>query len=216
MIVAAAALLVSCHDREYEHIEADRVVGSWGVTNRTRTFGQDDSLYYLINPVGNVFDTIYFNGDYTDSYYQSDSTRVMLRYTTDDSIVFSLARHYFVETNPNTLVMEVSKKTDGHKKKSRHEADSLKCRLTLVKDTHNDNIFRSGPDRDFTRMLKDGGILHFTATNGAAPSAPPGSQNYVFTLDADGFEKALSMADSLNRKPRKHTDENKKLNSNKK
>lgn len=179
----------SCDNKKFEECPKDNIIGSWGVTKYTDAFGEFDSLFYLINPVRNVSDSLYFNGNYTDSYYHADSTRVTLRYTLSDSIIFYIDRMYAVQTNPPVMIMEVLSQKDS----TLHS-----CELKLKRDTDNDRIFRCGPDSMFRRLLLDGDILKFTATNGPATSEPEGSQNYEFFLDVTGFSRAISLADSLN------------------
>lgn len=188
----AAALLASCSTRDYEECAADRVIGEWGVVNKTHAFGEFDSLYYIVNPIGNVRDTVYYNGNYTDSYYHSDPVRIMLRYTVGDSIEFNFDRLYVTETNPRHMVMMVQ--ADG---------DSLhrECVLYLNKDADNDNLYKGTSDTLFTAMLREGKPLSIQATNGPSTSEPQGSQNYEFRLYPEGFEKALKMAEGLNPRP---------------
>lgn len=185
-----AATFQGCDTKKYEDCPSEDIIADWGVTFSTHAFGGDDSIYYLINPIGNVADSLYFNGNYTDSYYHSDSTRVMLRYTTSDSIVFHIDRMYSVQTNPPNIVMKV--------KTEERDSDRLECELRLIKDDDSDKIYRCGPDSAFKRLLKKGTLLRFSATNGPSTSEPSGSQNYEFILNAAGFEKAFRLADSLN------------------
>lgn len=188
-LLLAAPVFQSCNNKKYETCPPQDRVASWGVTRLTDAFGEYDSLYYIINPLGNVNDSLYFNGNYTDSYYHSDSTRVMLRYTTSDSIVFHIDRMYAVQTNPSNLLMTV---------KSVKDSTILSCELHLTKDNDNDNIYRCGPDSMFRKLLSDGDIIKFTATNTSSAAEPIGSQNYEFFIDATGFNRALALADSLN------------------
>ena len=190
LMCAVASSFQACDTKHYEDCPASRIIGSWGITNSTHAFGEYDSLYYIINPIVNVMDSIYFNGNYTDSYYHSDSTRVMLRYTVTDSIVFHFERMYAVQINPPVLLVRV---------KAEQDTTHAKCELKLKKDANSDRIYRCGPDSAFKNLLIKGGMLHFTATNGPSTSETLGSQNYEFVLNASGFKKALQMADSLNR-----------------
>lgn len=186
--------LASCSNQRYETVPKDRIFGGWGVTNDTRTFGMTDSLYYLITPVRNVHDSIYFNGNYTDSYYDADSTRVTLRFTTSDSIIFAIERRYAVQVNPRHLVMTLE---------CRRDTVTDTCTLRLARDASNGDIFSCGPDSLFTAMLAKGGEIHGRATNAGSQGEPQGSQNYEFLLEADGFRKAMLLADSLNVRIRK-------------
>lgn len=189
LLPALVAVMISCADKQYEECPSDRIVDAWGVTNSTHAFGEYDSLYYIINPLGNVMDSLYYNGNYTDSYYHSDSTRVMLKYTTQDSIIFRIDRMYAVEINPTLLVMTV---------KAEKDTTDLKCTLLLKKDSNSDNIYTCGPDSLFKRILQSEGKIRFYATNSNSSAEPQGSQNYDFFIYAAGFQKALNMADSLN------------------
>ena len=188
-MILAGSILVSCQGNRYETIKSGRIIGAWGVTNETNAFGEYDSLYYIISPVRNISDSIYFNGNYTDSYYESDSTRVTMRYTTSDSIEFCIDRRYTVEVNPKYLVLYAKAERDTNKNE---------CTLLLQKDANNGNIFRCGPDKDLTKLLAMETLLHFQGTNASSNGEPQGGQNYEFTLDSHGFKKAIALADSLN------------------
>ena len=217
MIPLLAGVLISCDTKLYEDCPADRIVGDWGVVNKTRTFGEYDSLYYVINPIANVNDSIYYNGNYTDSYYNSDPMRVTLRFTTGDSIYFCLDRQYATETNPQHLVMTVrekiletadkdskreEKKEEGKpKSREKHEApknDVRECLLHLIRNVDEGNLYSCAPDSLFKEMLKSGNELLVTATNSNSSSEPQGSQNYEFRIFTSGFSRALAFADSLN------------------
>ena len=189
--LAGGMLFTSCRDQRYETVDKDRIFDSWGVSNDTYTFGEFDSLYYAFNPIRNINDSIYYNGNYTDSYYDADSTRVTLRYTTADSIVFNIDRMYSVEVNPRFLI--VTAKAEG-------DTASKPCTLRLVRDVKNGKIYKSGPDREFARLLATGTTLQFLGTNASSTWEPQGDQNYEFILDAEGFRKAIELADSLNLK----------------
>ncbi|MCH5213983.1 MAG: hypothetical protein J1E97_02220 [Muribaculaceae bacterium] len=184
---ALVALLWSCEPRRYETCSQDRIVGDWAVVNTTHDFGEFDSTYYLINPIADVLDTIYFNGNYTDSYYSEDSTRVTLRYTADDSIQFCIQRRYAVEVNPKHLLMTI-----------RAEGKDT-CELRMLRDNANWNVFKCGPDSAFNRLLRSSERIQCTATNTTSSWESAGSQHYEFELFTAGFERALAMADSLNR-----------------
>lgn len=218
-MIAAGALFTSCRDQRYETISPDRIVGAWGVTDDTHAFGQYDSLFYIISPVRNINDSIYYNGNYTDSYYEADSTRVTLRYATSDSIEFYIDRMYAVEVNPKFMLLtatvegpdDVHKtKKDRDDKKTEKEAEEVKeirhCTLLLKRDNSNGNIFRSGPNEEFAAMLALENVIRFTGTNANSQGVVQGGQNYEFLIDAYGFHRAILMADSLNalHKPEAH------------
>ena len=190
-MIPAVAALQGCDKEFYETCPQDRIFGDWGVVNHTHTFGEFDSLYYVVNPIGNITDSVYYNGNYTDSYYHSDPVRAMLRYTADDSIQFDLHRLYATETNPRNIIMLV-----------RDETDSLHSEtvLYLRRKENDENLYSTGPDSLFKKQLLSGHELKITATNGTSSSEPQGSQNYEFPLYTAGFDKALHMADSLNSK----------------
>lgn len=189
MILAGGVALSSCGNQRYEEVSQDRIFASWGVTNSTHTFGEFDSLFYLINPVRNINDSIYYNGNYTDSYYDADSTRVTLRYTTGDSIYFNIDRMYAVEVNPKFLVIYG---------KALGDTTATKCTLLLRRDEKNGNLYKAGPDAVFTSLLATETTLHFTGTNASASGEPQGGQSYEFVLDGQGFKKAITLADTLN------------------
>lgn len=187
-----AACMQSCDTKMYEDCPPGHIVGEWGVVDHTRTFGEYDSLYYVVNPIANINDSVYYNGNYTDSYYHSDPVRVMLRYTLEDSIFFNLDRQYATITNPRNIIMTV---TDSVSKTDR----GSRCILHMRRGENDENLYRSGPDSLFREMLLSGRELRVMATNGPSSSEPAGSQNYEFVLYSDGFGKALAMADSLNK-----------------
>lgn len=190
-LLCGAALLLTgaCNSKQYEQLEDGNLFGSWGVTDKTHAFGGDNGRYYLINPAGNVTDTVYYNGNYSDSYYHIDSTRVTLKYTTSDSIIFRLDRMYAVQKNPHRLIMDCQALGD---------TSMAQCRLLLEKDKDNDVIFRTGPNAKFREMLSREMTVYVRATNGPSTSEPEGSQNYQFTIYTDGFNDAMARADSLN------------------
>lgn len=192
LVMAGVPALVfqACEGKFYEDCPPDRIIGDWGVVDHTKTFGEYDSLYYVVNPIGNINDSVYYNGNYTDSYYRSDPVRVMLRYTLSDSIQFNLDRLYTTETNPHHVIMIVEDASDSLHKE---------CVLHLTREENTENLYKTGADSLFKKMLLGCKELKIRATNGSSSSEPEGSQNYEFTLYASGFAKALSMADSLNR-----------------
>lgn len=205
-------ILAACSDKQYEKCPPDHIFNDWGVSDNTHTFGEFDSLYYIFNPYGNLEDSLYYNGDYTDSYYSSDSTRFMLRYTTEDSIMFYIDRRYSVEVNPKRLLMTIKAVGDTT------EDVSI---LTLERDPDNHMIFSCGPDSMFKLLLSKEMKIKGIATNAGSSSNPAGSQNYEFELDTKGFLKAFELADSLNRmktsgKISKDSIDNKKVHKNRK
>lgn len=186
---AFVLLLWACNPKQYDDYQEKDVFGSWAVIKSSKTFGITDSLNFLINPVTTVLDSIYYNGNYTDSYFHLDSTRVMLRYTTCDSIYFHLDRMYSVEINPSRIVMTLTAQEDTLKRRSV---------LHLTKSSGSDKIYYCGPDSTFRNLLESGKLLHGYATNDSSTSQPPGSQNYEFILPTAEFGSAFFRADSLN------------------
>lgn len=195
VLIVLVFLLQSCNDRQYEYCPSNRRIGDWGVVDHTHTFGEYDSLYYLVNPIGNVNDTVFYNGNYTDSYYHSDPVRVMLQYTLSDSIRFSLERLYLTQTNPMHIVMTFYRDSLKDKKVEKVK----ECTLHLSRKENNDNLYYAGPDSLFKELLRKDLPLYVMATNTNSSSEPQGSQNYEFTLYPAGFDQALQMADSLNK-----------------
>lgn len=185
-----AAILISCSTKRYEDCPPSHIIDDWGVTNNTMAFGEYDSLYYLFNPIGNILDSIYFNGNYTDSYYHADSTRVMLRYTTADSIIFRFDRMYAVETNPERLILLIHADRDTL---------ARECVLHMKRVANTEGTYTAGPDSLFREMLRSGHKLRGRATNGPSSAEPEGSQNYEFVIYTRGFKRAMHLADSLNR-----------------
>ena len=199
LIPALAAVLMACDTKMYEDCPQDHRIANWGVVNDTHTFGEYDSIYYIVNPIGNVNDSVYYNGDYTDSYYESDPLRVMLRYTLEDSIQFNLDRLYTTETNPTSIIMIVAEKEDTVKSRQ----PEMECVLHLRRNDTNSNLYSTGPDSLFKEMLLSGKTLKISATNGKSASESQGSQNYEFTIAAKGFKEAMELADSLTKLQKK-------------
>lgn len=196
-----------CDVKFYDSCPADHIAGNWGVIDKSRIFGEYDSLYYLVNPIGNVSDTVYYNGNYTDSYYHSDPMRAMVRFTAQDSIQFCLERLYQTQTNPRNIVMTIREEGTGGK--SDHK--TRECVLHLRREETQENLYKTRPDSLFKEMLASERTLRITATNGISSSEPSGSQNYEFTLVTKGFGRALEIADSLNalrHKPKAKEDDN--------
>lgn len=189
LIPLAGAILISCSSGRYEESNIREAFFDWGVANNTTLFEEYDSLYYIINPIGNVFDSLYYNGNYTDSYYRQDSTRVTFAYTSQDSIKFYIDRMYAVQTNPPHLLLTAFIPGD---------TAVSKCTLLLDKAPNNDNLFLAGPDSAFTHLLQQEQIIKFAATNASSASEPQGSQNYEFTLNTIGYMQAINQASSLN------------------
>lgn len=201
-IPALLALMTACNSRNYPEVNAKLVVGDWGVVNNSKAFGQFDSLYYLINPIANLADSIYYNGNYTDSYYRADSMRVMLRYTSQDSIIFCIDRMYAVQTNPNQLLLTLTASGDSL---------TRECSIVLSRDPKNGDIYTCGPDSSFRDLLLLGIPLEGYATNTGTGAESAGTQNYMFRLDTRGFDRALSLADSLNHMPKSPVEKEKKF-----
>lgn len=192
LLPLATALLVSCSSNRFEENNIRDAFFDWGVANNTTLFGEYDSLYYLINPIGNVSDSMYYNGNYTDSYYHADSLRVSMAYTTDDSVKFYIDRMYAVQTNPPYLLLTVF--TQG-------DTTNFQSKMRLDKVANDGNLFVCKAAPDFRRMLETEGLLYFSATNCSSASEPQGSQNYEFRLNSIGFMQALSQAIALNPSP---------------
>ena len=186
-----AFLAGGCNSKQFLECDPKHIIEDWGVTNSTDIFGMVDSIYYLINPAANYQDSLYYNANYTDSYYHSDSTRVTLRYTLQDSINFCFDRLYAVESNPDRLIVVVA--AEGR-------PDLAESVLHMKKVYNSDLLYRCGPDSLFKELLKSGMTLRGAATNGASTSEPQGSQNYEFAIDTKGFDKAFALADSLSRR----------------
>lgn len=189
VLPAVAALLVGCNSRQYPSVNPKHVVFDWGITDDTQMFLEYDSLYYLLNPAGRVLDYLYYNGNYTDSYYHADSTRVTIGYTVTDSIFFCMDRLYAVQTNPDILIMTL---------RADRDSVSKECRLYLKRDLDMEDIYRCGPDSLLKAMLMEGGMIYGHATNAASGSEPVGSQDYTFVINARGFDQAMEMARDLN------------------
>lgn len=193
----ALAVLTACSGREYENCPADHREELWGVVNHTDRFGSFDSIYYLVNPIGNLFDSLYYNANYTDSYFHSDSTRIMMAIGPEDSIQFNIDRLYYVQTNPDELIAEVRVEGDTVK--------TPKCKLRLLKVYNTDRQYIAEWDTTFINLLQEEKTLKIYATNGPTSSEPLGSQNYMFKIYCQGYNKAKALCDSLNLKAKKDT-----------
>lgn len=188
-IPVMVALLTACNTRIYDDRNAELVYFDWGVANDTRTFGVHDSLYYLMNPIGNFADSLYYNGNYTDTYYRADSLRVTLGYTTADSIFMNFDRMYATQANPMEMIVTMKEVSD---------TTARACTLRMKRSLNDGNIYSCGPDSTFTQLLTSGVLMKGTATNAATESEPEGSQNYEFELNAIGFLEAITQARGLN------------------
>lgn len=184
-----ASLLTGCGERKFEKCPADHMFNDWGVVNDSRAFGVlPDSSYYIINPVRNVSDSLYYNADYTDSYFHSDSTRIVMQYLPHDSIKFYIDRMYAVEVNPKEMTAKVM-----------WESDTVEdCYLKLRKEGNTDQHFSVVTNPLFRKLLSSGQTLKIRIAN--SPDAIPNanSQNYDYVLYTAGFKDAFILCDSLN------------------
>lgn len=193
LILAAPLLLAlatACTTRIYDDCAPDHKFGAWGIINHSDLFGADDSIYFLVNPIDNVNDSIYFNGNYTDTYFRADSTRYTLAYGPGDSLRLYIQRMYAVEVNPPQLVAEVRVIGDTVK--------TPRCTLNLTRVGSAEEMYVIQPDTTFLSLLKLGKPMAFRAWNGPGSSASEGSQFYTWTLYTTGFADALRFRDILN------------------
>lgn len=200
LILAAAALLVEamatgCGSRQYDDCEDSRRVGSWGVVSKSMDFGGNDSIYFLVNPIRNYNDSIYFNGNYNDTYFREDSTRVSMAIGPSDSLRFYIRRMYAVQVNPPEIIARVKAVGDT--------AKDDRCTLRLKRIGKMDNLYLADYDSTFLSLVREGRILHFTAVNGPLSTASEGSQNYTWILDMKDFTRAVALRDNLNDSIRK-------------
>lgn len=193
------ALTVACSTRQFDDCPEGRRFGLWGVVNHTNEFGgSKDSLYYIINPIGFINDSLYFNANYTDSYYKADSTRITFSYGPGDSLMFYIDRMYAVQVNPETIIAKVRLKEDP---------DSIiRTTLKLTRTGKTEDLYLADRDSIFISLLKLEKPLFIKATNGPSTSNPEGSQNYTYILYPEGFNKALQMRDDLNPHPVEKSD----------
>ena len=193
------ALTVACSTRQFDDCPEGRRFGLWGVVNHTNEFGSSkDSLYYIINPIGFINDSLYFNANYTDSYYKADSTRITFSYGPGDSLMFYIDRMYAVQVNPQTIIAKVRLKEDP---------DSIiRTTLKLTRTGKTEDLYLADRDSAFISLLKLEKPLFIKATNGPSTSNPEGSQNYTYILYTEGFNKALQMRDDLNPHPVEKSD----------
>lgn len=191
-MIGAAVMLAACDTRLMENCPPDQRFGEWGVLNKSVTFGIEDSTYFIINPVGEVYDSLFYNADYTDSYYKSDSTRITLLYTLNDTVKLNVDRLYAVETNPNELYMQI--KAIGDTTRLRP------CEFKFIKKESTDKIYyMTEGKKELTEFLLTGLPLKIFATNfPRSYEENPNSQNYSMIFYTEGFEEALRLCYELN------------------
>lgn len=193
-LFAFLPLLTACSSRQLDNIESENLFDDWGVTSSSYLFGSTpEKKYYIINPTGMVADSLYFNANYTDSYFAADSTRIVMQYIPDDSIYFHLDRLYAVEVNPMRLIARVVAEGDT--------AKDSRCELELTKIGNGDCLFGCWQDTLFTKILKLEKILDIHITNTPQESKSEGTQNYRYKLYCNGFNKALARCVDLNAPP---------------
>lgn len=192
---AVTALLAACTTRQYDACPPDRQFGLWGVINKSNDFGCYDSIYFVVNPIGVINDSLYFNANYTDSYYRADSTRISFACGRSDTMFFFFDRMYSVQVNPEDMIMKV--RVDGDTAKAPSHT------LFLKRTGDSEKLYGARYDSTFINLLRLEKPLHILATNGPTSSNPEGSQNYVYTLYGAGFNRAMALCDSLNGKPLK-------------
>lgn len=194
-VLLAAPLLmgltVACNTRVYDNCPSDRTAGLWGVLCNSEIFGSCDSIYFMVNPIGNISDSLYFNANYTDSYYRADSTRVSLAYGPLDSVRFYFQRMYAVEMNPPVILADVKVVGD-----TSHVNRSTK--LKMRRAGNSDELYIADYDSTFIEMLKLEKPLYFWGENGPGSSNSQGTQCYEWIIYTEGFGKARQLCDSLN------------------
>lgn len=183
LLTLLAVGLCGCTGRDSERKAPLFLAGNWGVVKYSEEFGvlQDSSLY-LICPFENLQDSIYYNGDYTDSYFKADNSRVEIQYSSIDTIKFYFLRQYAVMTNPMRMEVKVNCERDT--------TDAGELRFQIERTDASDHIYTMLKSEDFTSLLEREQILMFHATNVADSAEAAGSQNYVFTIDTHGFREA--------------------------
>lgn len=189
-LLCGTLILIGCSTRQFEDCPDSRIFHDWGVMNDSESFGVTDSLYYLINPIKNVRDTLYYNGDYTDSYYRMDSTRLVVQFMPQDSVRFLVDRMYAVETNPTELTARV--RIQGTTSK-----DSLLI-VHLKREGPSDKHYSMQTDSVFKKFLETGRPLEISMANTDDGLPNGSSQNYKYVLYTQGFSDALKLCNKLN------------------
>ena len=193
-------VMTACDTRRFDACPPERMFGEWGVINNSHLFGSMDSSYYITNPIGPVFDSLYYNADYTDSYFSSDSTRITLQYTLNDTAKLFVDRLYLVEANPSELYLLINELDDTVKSHVKE--------LKFTKDKNSDQLYYLKGTADLEELLMTGKPLNILATNFPKTyETNANAQNYSWILYAAGFEDALKLCYSLNDLP--YPDKNK-------
>lgn len=185
----ALMVLTGCSTRSFDECPEDHIVDLWGVLKHSHDFG-GDSVYYIINPIAAIHDSLYYNGNYMDSYFRADSTRITVAVGPNDSIKFYFRRMYSVEANPNNMVANVMM-----------EGDSLHrvvCTLEMKRVESSDALYIAKKDTTFLNLLKTEKPLKIEASNAPTAANPAGSQNYSFLLYTSGFNRASEICFRLN------------------
>lgn len=189
-----AVVLWSCTTRQFDKCPPDRIFGEWAVLNDSHDFGPDSTGYYIINPIKTPTDTTYFNGNYTDTYFKADSTKISLQYLLSDTVRIAIDRLYSVLTDPDVLYLNINVVGDTTLK------DIKKYKIYKKKET--DKVYTLVPDSGFRNLLLSGDSLNVFATNFPnSYEVNPNAQNYTFILQTKGFKEALELCYKLNGLP---------------
>lgn len=193
--IGTLILMTACDSRRFDQCPMDQTFGEWGVLKDSYLFGKTDSdAYYIINPIGEVFDSMYYNANYTDSYFNADSTRVTLQYMLNDSAKLYVDRLYVVETNPTELYLITTVLGDT--------ASNAVQEFKFTKSTNSDKLYYRVGNDDLKEVLLTGQPLQILATN--FPNTykeNANAQNYSFILYTAGFGEALQKCYEMNRTP---------------
>lgn len=197
-------VLTACDTRKFDRCPPDQVFGEWGVMNDSYLFGKtDSSAYYLVNPIGEVFDSLYYNADYTDSYFQSDSTRITVVYQLNDSVKLYFDRLYYVQTNPSEIYLLVTELDDTVKTDVKQ--------FCFTKSGNSDHLYSMKGTEDFRKLMMTGKPLSVLATNFPETyQENANAQVYTFLLYTSGFEDALKKCCEMNHVPVPETKPEKK------
>lgn len=186
-------LTTACDTRRFDACPDDRKFGEWGVIQKSGLFGTD-SMYFLTNPIGAVYDSLYYNANYTDSYFISDSTRITMQFMLNDTVKLFVDRRYIVEANPDQLYLLVSELDDTVK------ANVKEFMFTKFKNS--DQLYHMKGSAALQEVLMTGKPLSITTTNYPKNyDTNPNAQNYSWLLYTEGFEDALKLCYSLNNLP---------------
>lgn len=191
VLAALSLLLTGCGGRQFDKCTPENTFGEWGVLSESQIFGERaDKDFFLVNPIGMVTDSIFYNANYTDSYFAKDSTRIVLQYIPSDSLKFHLARLYAVEVNPDEMLV-----------KARVVGDTAKqdvCEFYIRRLDASDHFYGARADSAFVSLMEQEKPIDIRITNTRKSVGSEGNQLYRYRLYCAGFKEALARCRKLN------------------